>query len=76
MKIVDSLGSLVDDIPSMLVSDHIFSDEGIEINIHEPEENVDISFLIGFNDLLQFYNIGMLELLQKHDFSVSPLGVG
>lgn len=52
MEVVQCLGSLVDDVPAMLVAKHVLPDEGVEVDIHELEQDVDVSLIIGFDNLL------------------------
>ena len=75
MEVVQCLGSLIDDIPAMLIAKHVFPDEGVEVDIHELKQDVDVSLIIGFDDLLQLYNILMLELFQKHYLPICALGI-
>ena len=70
---MDGLAGLIDDVPPMLVSEHIFPDEGVEIDVHKLEEDVYISFVVGFDDLLEFDYVGVFELLQEHDLAVGSL---
>ena len=73
VQIVDGLAGLIYNVPAMLISKHIFPDEGVEIDIHKLEENVDISFIVRFYNLFEFDDIGMFELLQEHDLAIGSL---
>ena len=67
------LSGLIYNVPSMLISKHIFPDESVEINIHKLEKDVYISFIVGFYNLLEFDNVGMFKLLQKHNLAICSL---
>lgn len=45
MQIVYGFCCLVDDVTFVLVSQHIFADESVQVDIHELEEYVDISLV-------------------------------
>ena len=75
MEVVNGLGSLIDDIPFMLVSQHILANESVEVDIHELEQDVDIPLVVGTDHLFQLHNVRVLELLQKHYLSVGSLGI-
>jgi hypothetical protein len=48
MQIMDRFSHLVDDKPLVFLFQDILSDEGIEVDIHELEDQVDISFVLCF----------------------------
>lgn len=75
MQVVNSFGDLVDDVPLVLVSKHVFPDQGVEIDVHILEEYVDVFFVLRTDDLLKLHHVRMLKFLQKHYFPVGALGV-
>lgn len=42
---MNGLGGLIDDVSFVLFPQHIFPDEGVEVDVHKLEEDVDISFV-------------------------------
>lgn len=75
VEIMYGFGSLIDDVSFVLFSEHVLPDESVKIDIHELEEDIYISFIEGTDHLFQFYDVRVLELLQKHYLSVGTLGV-
>ena len=75
MEIVNSFCCLIDDISFMLISKHIFSNKGVQVDVHEFKKNVDVPLVARPDYLLQFNDVRVLELLQEHYFSVGSLSI-
>jgi hypothetical protein len=63
VQVMQCFGSLVYDVSFVLLTKHIFPYEGVEVDIHKLEEDVDISLIAGSDDLFQLHDVRMLELL-------------
>ena len=75
VQVVDGFGGLIDDVTSVLVSQHVLADKGVEVDIHELEKDVYVPFVGAFENLFQLHYVGVLELLKEHDFAVCTLSV-
>lgn len=75
MQIMNGLGCLIDYVTFVLISKHILADESVQIDVHELEQDVNISLICRTDHLLQLYNVRVLEFLKKHNLSVSSLGI-
>ena len=76
VKIVNGFGDLVDDVFFMFFLKNIsFSDKSMKVNIHMFEDEVDIFVVVGFDYFLEVDDVGMFELLKKHNFAIDSLGV-
>lgn len=60
MEVVHGLGDLVDNIAFMLFAEDVLTNEGVEVDVHELEEQIDILFVMSLDDFLQANNIGMV----------------
>lgn len=48
----------------------------MKIGLHELEHKVEILVIFSSDDLVQFYDVGVVELLQQDDFPKGSLGIG
>lgn len=76
MEVLQCLGELIDDEPHVYVLEYSLADDVMEICFHEFEEQVDIFIVIGADSIVEFDDVGVLELLQNLDLSIGALGVG
>lgn len=63
MHVVNGLGYLIHDIAFMLLAQHIFPYERVEVDVHVLEEDVDILLIQRADDLPRLYDVRMLEFL-------------
>ena len=63
MQVVNGLGDLIHDIAFMLLAQHIFPDERVEVDVHVLEEDVDILLIQRADDLPGLYDVRVLEFL-------------
>ena len=76
VEIEDGLGYLVDDVFFMFLLKNIsLPNKSVEVNIHMFEDEVDIFVVVGFDYFLEVDDVGMFELLKKHNFAIDSLGV-
>jgi hypothetical protein len=75
MQIVNRLGDLIDDEALVFFLQDIFSYQRVQVNVHELKDEVDVAFVLGFDDFLQGDNVGVLDLIEKHNFAVRALGI-
>jgi hypothetical protein len=75
MQIVNRLGDLVDDEAFVFFLEDIFSYQRVQVDVHELKDEVDVAFVLGFDDFLQGNDVGVLDLIEEHDFAVRALGV-
>ena len=45
VQVVQGLGGLVDDVATVLVAEHVLPDEGVEVDVHKLEEDVDVTLV-------------------------------
>ena len=76
VEVEEGLGHLVEDVLAVPLGEYVLADEGVEVDVHVLEDEVDVPVVFGPDDLLQFDDVGVAQLHQKHDFPVGPLGVG
>ncbi len=48
----------------------------MKVCLHELEDKVEILIIFCTDDLVQFYNVGVIQLLEECDLAEGPLGVG
>lgn len=48
----------------------------MKVGLHELEDKVEILVIFCADDLVQFYDVGVVELLQQDDFPKGSLGIG
>lgn len=60
---MQSLGDLIDDIPSMLFSEYILAYKRIQIDIHALKKYVDILLITRRYDFLHLYDVRMPAFL-------------
>ena len=60
---MQSLGDLIDDIPSMLLSEYILAYKCIQIDIHALKKYVDILLITRRYDFLHLYDVRMPAFL-------------
>ena len=48
----------------------------VKVCLHELEDKVQILVIFGPDDLVQFYDVGVVEFLQEDDFPEGSLGIG
>jgi hypothetical protein len=76
---VDGFGDLVDDVLLVALLEvgglAVLADEGVQINVHVFEQQVDILVVLRPNGLLQRNDVAVLQLPQKHDLPVGALRV-
>lgn len=75
MQIIHGFGRLVEDVLLVFVSKDFLPDQGVQVNIHMLEDQVDVLTIFCFDHLFQHDDVGVLQLHQKHYFSVGPLRV-
>ena len=77
VEVVYGLCNLVDNILFVFfLEDVALPNKRMEINIHVFEHEVDIFVIVGPEYFFETNDVGVLELLEKHDLSVDSLGVG
>jgi len=72
---MNGLGCLVDDVAFVLVSQHIFAYESVQIDVHKLEQDVNISLVCRTDNFLQLDDVGVFEFSKKHNLPVSSLSV-
>jgi hypothetical protein len=48
----------------------------MKVCLHELEHKVEILVIFGTDHLVQFYDVGVIKLLEEGDLAEGPLGVG
>lgn len=67
------LGGLIDDVSFMLFSQHVLADEGIEVDVHVFEQDVDVFLVHGADNLFGLDDVGVVEFFEVHDLSEGAL---
>ena len=75
MQVVNGFPCLVDDVSLVLVSQHVLPDESVEVDIHELEQQIDVSLVLRPDHFFQLDYVRVFELSQKHYLSVGPLRI-
>ena len=76
MHELQSLYHLVDNVPVVGIFQYFLADGIMQIGLHVLKHEVQVLFVIGFHDAIQFYDVGVIELMEKDNFSVSSLCIG
>jgi hypothetical protein len=76
VEVVERFGHLVENVLAMSLCQNILANESVQINVHVLEYQVNIAVVLGADDLLQFYDVGVAELHEEHNLSVGALGIG
>jgi hypothetical protein len=48
----------------------------MEVGFHELEDQVEVFVIVGFDDVVEFDDVGMVEFVEEDNFSVGALGIG
>lgn len=75
MKELYALHDLVEDEPVVDVLQDLLPDRIVQVGFHELEHQVQILIVVRFDHIMQFYNIGVVELVQEHDFPEGTLRI-
>ena len=75
MKIFESFGDLINDIPNVDVFEDIFRDNIVEICLHKLKNEINISVVFCLYCIVYFYDVAMIDLPQYFNLSVGPLRV-
>jgi len=51
VKVMNGLGSLIDDVSFVLLSQHVLSDERIQVDVHVFKQDVDVLLIHGSDNL-------------------------
>ena len=77
MHVLQTLENLVDDILLMDLFQDVGTDDGVEVGIHEVENEIDISVVFRSDDVLEPDDVFMAdELLQEDDLTEGSLCIG
>jgi hypothetical protein len=76
VQVVQRLGHLVEDVLPVPFRQDILADQREEVDVHMLEHQVDIPVVFSPDHLFQFYDVGVREFHQEHDFAVGALCVG
>ena len=60
----------------MSFSQNIFSDKGVQVDIHVFEDQIDILIIVCPYNLLETDYMRVGEFCEEHDFPVGTLGIG
>ena len=75
MKVEHGFADLVEDPLFVFFLQNSLPDQSKQVDVHVLKYQVNINVIISSNDLFQLDNVGMLQFHEKHNLSVSSLGV-
>lgn len=75
VHVLQGLGHLVDDEAYVDFFEDAFGDDVMQISLHKLEKQVDILVVIGSNGIVQFYNVGVIQLFEDLNFAIGALGI-
>jgi hypothetical protein len=75
MEVVNGLSDLINNEAFVFFFQNIFSYQGIEVDVHKLEDEVDVALVLSFDYFLKGDDVRMLDLIEEHDFAVRALGV-
>lgn len=75
VQVVECLSNLVDDVSLVLLPKDVLAYQGVQVDVHVLENQVNVLVVVGFYYLLHHDDVGVAELLQEHDLPVRSLGV-
>lgn len=75
MQVVQRFGHLIEDEFAVPLCKYIFTNEGVQVDIHMFEYQVNISIILRPDNLFELDDVGVGQFHEEHDFSVSSLGI-
>jgi hypothetical protein len=72
---MNGLGSLIDDVPLVLLPQHVLPDERIQVYVHVFEQDVDVFLIHGSDNLFRLDDVGVVEFFEIHDLSEGSLRI-
>ncbi len=75
VKVMNGLGSLIDDVSFVLLSQHVLSDERIQVDVHVFKQDVDVLLIHGSDNLFLLDDVGVVEFFEIHYLSKGPLRI-
>lgn len=75
VEVLEGLGYLIDDIADVHILEDVFSDDVVQVGLHELEYQVDISVVLRLDGFKQPDYVRVFDLPQDLDLSISALSV-
>lgn len=72
---LEAFHELVENVPVVSIFEYFLSDSVVQIGFHELKHKIKILVILGFDDIVQLDDIGMVELMEEDNFPVGSLGV-
>ena len=75
VEVLEGLGYFIDDIADVHILEDVFSDDVVQVGLHELEYQVNISVVLRLDGFKQPDYVRVLDLPQDLDLSISALSV-
>ena len=75
MKVFKSFCDLIDDIANVNIFEYILGDDVVEVCLNELKYEIDISVIVGFYGVVEFNDVGVVDLSEDLYLAIGSLGI-
>ena len=73
MKVFKSLSNLIDDIPHVNIFEYILRNDIVKVSFNKLKDEINISVILCFDGIIKFDDVGVINLLEYLDLTISSL---